>query len=175
MGAVILGIILVQAIHPGRQNENASDEIQGTGESRNVTAVDTLLDLARNLLPPNLIQAGIQQYRTVLKYPGNEEITESNGQTRVPDNLYTWKIGGEYTSGTNILGLVFFSVVLGITLAIMEEKGKPLIDFFTCLSEAMMTITTWVIYLAPVGVFFLIGAQARHFIFYQINQINEQF
>ena len=81
------------------------------------------------------LQAGIQQYRTVLKYPGNEEITESNGQTRVPDNLYTWKIGGEYTSGTNILGLVFFSVVLGITLAIMEEKGKPLIDFFTCLSE----------------------------------------
>ena len=41
----------------------------------------------------------------------------------------------------------------------MEEKGKPLIDFFTCMSEAMMTITTWVIYMAPVGVFFLIGGQ----------------
>ena len=26
------------------------------GESRNVTAVDTLLDLARNLFPPNLVQ-----------------------------------------------------------------------------------------------------------------------
>ena len=25
-------------------------------ESRNVTAVDTLLDLARNLFPPNLVQ-----------------------------------------------------------------------------------------------------------------------
>ena len=41
----------------------------------------------------------------------------------------------------------------------MGEKGKPLMDFFTCLSEAMMTITTWVIYMAPVGVFFLIGGQ----------------
>ena len=50
-------------------------------------------------------------------------------------------------------------VVLGITLATMEEKGKPLVDFFTCMSEAMMTITTLVIYLAPVGVFFLIGGQ----------------
>merc|ERR1719333_1491505 len=59
----------------------------------------------------------------------------------------------------NILGLVFFSVFLGVTLAVMEEKGKPLMDFFTCLSEAMMTITTWVIYMAPVGVFFLIGGQ----------------
>ena len=27
------------------------------------------------------------------------------------------------------------------------------------MSEAMMTITTWVIYMAPVGVFFLIGGQ----------------
>ena len=26
------------------------------GESRNVTAADTLMDLTRNLLPPNLIQ-----------------------------------------------------------------------------------------------------------------------
>jgi len=156
--AVILGIILVNAIHPGRAGTTDDDSPQRHGESRNVTAVDTLLDLARNLLPPNLIQAGIQQYRTVLKYPGEENITDG-GQLRVPTNLYTWKIGGEYTNGTNILGLVFFSVVLGITLAIMEEKGKPLIDFFTCLSEAMMTITTWVIYLAPVGVFFLIGGQ----------------
>ena len=48
---------------------------------------------------------------------------------------------------------------MGITLAKMGEKGKPLLDFFTCLSEAMMTITTWVINLAPVGVFFLIGGQ----------------
>merc|ERR1712073_265134 len=74
-------------------------------------------------------------------------------------NLYTWKISGEFTNGTNILGLVFFAVFLGVTLAIMEERGKPLLDFFTCLSEAMMTITTWVIYMTPIGVFFLIGGQ----------------
>lgn len=52
-----------------------------------------------------------------------------------------------------------FPVVLGITLATMGEKGQPLLEFFTCLSETMMKITTWVIYLAPVGVFFLIGGQ----------------
>ena len=51
------------------------------------------------------------------------------------------------------------AVFMGVTLAIMEERGKPLLDFFTCLSEAMMTITTWVIYMAPIGVFFLIGGQ----------------
>ena len=34
-----------------------------------------------------------------------------------------------------------------------------MLDFFTSLSDAMMVITTWVINLAPVGVFFLIGGQ----------------
>jgi len=150
--AVILGIILVSAIHPGAK-ETKETEVERVGESRNVTAVDTLLDLARNLFPPNLVQACTQQYRTVLTYP--PEKTDE----RDPENLYTWKIGGEYVNSMNILGLVFFSVFLGITLAVMEEKGKPLMEFFICLSEAMMTITTWVIYMAPIGVFFLIGGQ----------------
>merc|ERR1711874_73952 len=156
--AVILGIILVSTIHPGRPGEGGDEDITKAGESRNVTAVDTLLDLARNLCPPNLIQATIQQYRTVLTYPGDGKKMEG-GVERDGSNLYTWKISGEFTNGTNILGLVFFSVFLGVTLAIMEERGKPLLDFFTCLSEAMMTITTWVIYMAPIGVFFLIGGQ----------------
>lgn len=157
--AVILGIILVSAIHPGNPGHKGEEEIQKVGESRNVTAADTLLDLARNLFPPNLVQATLQQYRTVLTYPGEVAGEDKKGEHRDPKNLYTWKISGEFTQGTNILGLVFFAVFLGGTLAVMEERGKPLLDFFTCLSEAMMTITTWVIYMAPIGVFFLIGGQ----------------
>merc|ERR1719412_100700 len=68
--AVILGIILVTAIHPGKPGDQGDEVAKEVGESRNVTAVDTLLDLARNLCPPNLVQATIQQYRTVLTYPG---------------------------------------------------------------------------------------------------------
>lgn len=47
---------------------------------------------------------------------------------------------------TNILGLVVFSTVLGITLGKMGEKGKPLLNFFVSLSEAVMMITSWVIW-----------------------------
>ena len=46
--------------------------------------------------------------------------------------------------------------MLGISLATMQEKGKPLLNFCLCLSEATMAITTWVTYLAPFGVFSLI-------------------
>jgi hypothetical protein len=56
------------------------------------------------------LQATIQQYRTVLTYPGDVAFTdEKSGQLRDPNNLYSWKIGGEFTNGTNILGLVFFA------------------------------------------------------------------
>jgi len=158
--AVILGIVLVTTIHPGTVKQNLEDHRQDV-DSRNVTTPDTLMDLVRNLVPPNLLQATMQQYRTSLVYPGKSGGATYNesGQLRDPARLETWQIKGQWTNGTNILGLVFFAVVLGITLAKMGERGKPLLDFFTCLADAMMTITTWVIYMAPVGVFFLIGGQ----------------
>jgi len=52
----------------------------------------------------------------------------------------------KYTDGTNIMGLVVFSTVLGITLGKMGKRGKPLLDFFTSLSECMMIITNWVVW-----------------------------
>ena len=43
-----------------------------------------------------------------MTYPGEVAYNKS-GELRDPKNLYTWEIGGEYTNGTNILGLVFFA------------------------------------------------------------------
>ena len=36
--------------------------------SRDVTTPDTLMDLVRQMAPPNLIQATMQQYRHVINY-----------------------------------------------------------------------------------------------------------
>ena len=63
----------------------------------------------------------------------------------VPD-YYTWDINSGWDKGTNTLGLVIFGIVLGITVGKMGEQGKPLLDFFYSLSEAMMIITNWVIW-----------------------------
>ena len=73
--AVILGIILVVSIRPGDGNNN----IVGAdiGEKRNVTTADTLMDLLRNCFPPNIIQASLQQYKTVIKYPGEENVRKT--------------------------------------------------------------------------------------------------
>uniref|UniRef100_A0A6B2EB49 Amino acid transporter n=1 Tax=Phlebotomus kandelakii TaxID=1109342 RepID=A0A6B2EB49_9DIPT len=142
--AVVLGIILVCSVRPG--SGGLVNEVEKGAVTRHVLTSDTLLDLVRNLFPPNLVQATIFQYRTILVPPLNA--------TNVP--LQQYKITSEFTQGTNVLGLVMFSVVLGVTIGKMRNKGKPLQEFFTALSEAMMIITSWVIWLSPLGVFFLV-------------------
>ena len=51
--AVILGIILVTTIQPGK----GAEPVKGNQIERNITTEDTLMDLVRNLFPPNIIQA----------------------------------------------------------------------------------------------------------------------
>ncbi|XP_046417572.1 excitatory amino acid transporter 1-like [Neodiprion fabricii] len=146
--AVILGIILVLVIRPGEIGSAEYEADKSKVPTRNVTTEDTLLDLIRNIFPPNLIQACISQYRTELVDPHNESIP-----------LKSWKIEHTYADGTNTLGLVIFAIVMGITLAKMGEVGKPLFDFFHSLSEAMMIITNWVIWISPIGVLFLVSSK----------------
>jgi len=159
--AVILGIVLVVTIHPGVSGQNKNGK---TLNSRDVTTPDTLMDLIRQAVPPNIVQATMQQYRTALIKPECKDdnctgYEDDSKQWRDPGDPLTWKFKGEWTAGSNILGLITFAIILGVSLAKLGEKGKPLLDFFTSLSDAMMVITTWVINLAPVGVFFLIGGQ----------------
>lgn len=74
-------------------------------------------------------------------------------------DIHDWKMAQEYVQGTNILGLVVFSTVLGITLGKMGPSSGPLLNFFQCLSTAMMTITNWVIWISPLGVLFLVSSK----------------
>uniref|UniRef100_A0A915IIW6 Amino acid transporter n=1 Tax=Romanomermis culicivorax TaxID=13658 RepID=A0A915IIW6_ROMCU len=54
-------------------------------------------------------------------------------------------ITGE-SKGMNILGLIIFSMVLGVVISIMEEEGRPLRKFFKALESAMMKIISLVIW-----------------------------
>jgi len=50
----------------------------------------------------------------------------------------------EYVAGTNVLGLVFYSLLIGLAIGKIGEKGKPLSDFFTSLADVTMKIMRWV-------------------------------
>lgn len=48
--------------------------------------------------------------------------------------------------GMNVLGLVVFSIVFGIVLGRMGEKGAPLKAFFETLNEVVMKMVTLVMW-----------------------------
>ena len=115
------------------------------------------------MVPPNLVQAAMQHTRTSLIEPPSNCtpacVDGKTGDLRNASDPLTWAFRQEVANGTNTLGLVVFAIILGIALAKLGEKGKPLLKFFASLSDAMMKITTWIIYLAPIGVFFLVAGQ----------------
>lgn len=59
-----------------------------------------------------------------------------------------WQITSEYVTGTNVLGLVFHSLLIGMAIGNIGANGKLLAEFFTCLSNVMMMIMKWITWCA---------------------------
>ncbi|KAL1463793.1 hypothetical protein WDU94_015505 [Cyamophila willieti] len=141
--AVMEGIILVCTIRPGVGHESARDNPTGNFSKTTLTT-DTLMDLTRNMFPDNIMRATMYQYQTKLVQDPSKPIEE-------------WKMDGNWVVGSNVLGLVFFSIAMGIAIACKGKAGKPLLQVFDSLGEVIMMITTWVIWISPFGIFFLVA------------------
>ncbi|XP_049629384.1 excitatory amino acid transporter 3 [Suncus etruscus] len=166
--AVILGIILVVSIKPG-VSQKVSD-IDRTGSSPEVSTVDAMLDLIRNMFPENLVQACFQQYKTTreeVKPSGESEINTTEATvttiimtTAVSENkTKEYRIVGMYSDGINVLGLIVFCLVFGLVIGKMGEKGQILVDFFNALSDATMKIVQVIMCYMPLGILFLIAGK----------------
>lgn len=57
----------------------------------------------------------------------------------------------------NMLAIIFFSVLFGLGVAAIGERGKPVLAFFQGVADAMFWVTNLVMKFAPIGVFGLIG------------------
>lgn len=69
----------------------------------------------------------------------------------VPDNPVAALAEG------NILAIIFFALLVGVSLLNIGEKGKPVARLMESSSEMMLRITHWVMEVAPFGVFALIA------------------
>jgi proton glutamate symport protein len=75
----------------------------------------------------------------------------------VPKNIF------ESLSTGNMLPIIFFSVMFGLGVAAIGEKGKPVLQFFQGTAEAMFYVTNQIMKFAPFGVFALIGVTVSKF------------
>ncbi|XP_063774498.1 neutral amino acid transporter A isoform X2 [Pseudophryne corroboree] len=132
--AIALGFIIKPGAGAGALNSNALG-IEDTITSNKET-VDSFLDLARNLMPSNLVAAAFRSHVT-------EYITYTRNTTN--GTIITERIPiGTEVDGMNILGLVLFALVLGVALKKLGPEGEELIRFFNAFNEATMVLVSWI-------------------------------
>lgn len=68
----------------------------------------------------------------------------------IPDNPVAAMVEGD------IIAVIFFSIIIGIGILAVGERGKPFSDFFHAAEAVVMKITIFVMELAPFGIFALI-------------------
>jgi len=61
-----------------------------------------------------------------------------------------------YAEG-NMLQIIFFTIIFGVCILMIGERGKPLIDLAERLNEVMMQVVNIVMHIAPYGVFALMA------------------
>ncbi|MER2040642.1 MAG: dicarboxylate/amino acid:cation symporter [Desemzia incerta] len=65
----------------------------------------------------------------------------------IPSNVFQAFADG------NLLPIIFFGIFLGISLVTIQEKAKPVLDFFDAWVNAMFKMVNYAIAVAPIGVF----------------------
>lgn len=65
----------------------------------------------------------------------------------IPSNIFA------AMSGTNLLPVLVFAVLLGLALASIGDRAKPLISGLDALMGAVFKITDWIISLSPIAIF----------------------
>ena len=119
--------------------------------------------LAANLFHPgsgldtsNLEKSDISKYEETTKTVGSSGFGETISHI-VPQNVF------ESMAQADLLPIIFFSVLFGLGVAAIGEKGKPILGFFEGVLEVMFWVTNLVMKFAPFGVFALIGVTVAKF------------
>lgn len=132
--AVILGTALVTTIQPGA---GMDPEVR-----------------------KNLIDQGAEQYKESGKISSAADDAEDKGlggawmsilKQIIPTNVF------EELVNNRPLGVIVFALLLGLALAATGPPAAPAVAFFTALFAGVLKLILWVLWLTPIGVFFLVA------------------
>lgn len=96
------------------------------------------------------------------QYVQTTEEVKSGGVMDTIVNIVPSNIIQSMSEG-NMLSIIFFSVLFGLGVAAVGEKGKPVLAFFQGTADAMFWVTNLIMKFAPFGVFGLIGVTVSKF------------
>jgi proton glutamate symport protein len=88
--------------------------------------------------------------------------TQNKGFAETIVHIFPQNVFASMAQG-DLLPIIFFSVLFGLGVAAIGEKGKPVLSFFNGVLEAMFWVTNQVMKTAPFGVFALIAVTVAKF------------
>lgn len=130
--------------------------------------VITTVAIVVGLLAANLFQpgAGIDmnelQKSDISSYVETTEAEEDKSTFQIIVDIVPKNIINAMAEG-DMLAIIFFSVIFGLGVAAIGERGKPVLAFFQGTADAMFWVTNLVMKFAPIGVFALIGVTVSKF------------
>ncbi|MEH7116268.1 cation:dicarboxylase symporter family transporter [Neobacillus vireti] len=128
----------------------------------------TTIAIVLGLLFANVFHPGTGVDRSHLaktdinSYVETAKTTESHSFADTFVNIVPTNIIQSLANG-DMLAIIFFSVMFGLGIAAIGEKGTPIINFFKGTADAMFWVTNQVMKFAPFGVFALIGVTVSKF------------
>ncbi len=116
----------------------------------------TALSVFLAILVMNLIPVGEAVSVEGLEYAKAQEVAEFSLSAMllsfIPVNIFN-----SLSSGA-MMQIIVFSILFGVASLHMEShRQRTMLDFFTAVSNAMLTMAEWIIKLTPIGVFSLIS------------------
>ena len=130
--------------------------------------VITTVAIVVGLLAANLFQpgAGIDmnelQQTDISSYVETSEAEGEKSTFQVIVDIVPKNIIHAMAEG-DMLAIIFFSVLFGLGIAAIGERGRPVLAFFQGTADAMFWVTNLVMKFAPIGVFALIGVTVSKF------------
>ena len=149
--ALIIGLVFINLTHAGKGIHippSLLHELPHSQEKIMQEKVIAIMDSAGVNIPPKLLD----------RLPDPSAKTWQDHIVDIfPENIIKSIYEG------NVLPIVLFSVVFGISLAMLsEQRKKPLISFTESLSETMFKFTHIIMYFAPFGVGAAIAVTVGH-------------
>ncbi|VUZ55829.1 unnamed protein product [Hymenolepis diminuta] len=142
--SALIGIMYAYIIQPGKwaQGDSVTDEgNSGSGGGNQISYI--FKDLFLNIFPDNIVGVTLFQASTDFRNP----VQQPNGE--ITYNAVT-------ASGTNMIGVLFCSLVFGIAANAAKEKGEAFKRFFGSLGEVVMLLMQKFLLITPVGVMFMV-------------------
>lgn len=105
------------------------------------SASEAVTDLINQIIPENIVSACFQH--PVMKKEFDKATNKSGRKM-------------DYKEGANVLGLMFFCCIFGITCSKIGEQAAILVKFFQALDRTVMRMVLLAMYVSPIGIMSLI-------------------